>query len=161
MTIVKTKTAAFSWDRVQRGDERDCWPWRGPINNHGYGDCVWQGKRSNASRAALESASGALPAGMQACHHCDNPICCNPSHLYAGSCADNVRDKMERGRFRGGFASGAAHPRLGAKLDEAGVRAIRARLAVGESQSSIARSLGMSSMQISKIARGVAWKEVA
>ena len=31
-------------------------------------------------------------------HSCDNPRCINPEHLLVGSRADNVQDKVDRGR---------------------------------------------------------------
>ena len=36
--------------------------------------------------------------GLQINHHCDNPACINPEHLYAGTHEDNVRDMIARNR---------------------------------------------------------------
>jgi hypothetical protein len=41
-----------------------------------------------------------MPDGTIACHTCDNPRCCNPTHLYAGTYKDNNHDMHERGRER-------------------------------------------------------------
>lgn len=43
---------------------------------------------------------GEIPDGMIICHKCDNPPCCNPLHLYAGSHSDNANDRTERNRGR-------------------------------------------------------------
>ena len=76
-----------------------------------------------AHRVAYEQAHGAIPAGLVVMHSCDNPPCCNPFHLLVGSHADNMKDKVARGRSRW-FDSSAQSPR--AKLTESDVRAIRA-----------------------------------
>lgn len=41
-----------------------------------------------------------IPAGMLICHHCDNPPCCNPDHLFIGTASDNVADMVAKGRNR-------------------------------------------------------------
>jgi len=154
------KTGAFTWSKVDSRDKTGCWPWLGPKNRHGYGACKWKGKNVNASRAALESSQGDIPEGMFACHHCDNRACCNPAHLYVGTPLENVQDKFARGCPAGMMPAGIHHPRHTAKLSEDDVRSIRERHRGGESQSSIAREYGMSSMQMSKICRRVAWRHV-
>lgn len=159
-TGTPTKSAIFSWSKVEIRASDECWPWTGSVNKYGYGDCFWNGKRANASRAALESCLFFMFDLMQACHTCDNPICCNPSHLYEGTNKQNSKDRVDRGRLRGEFKAGSLHPRFSAKLSEDDVRNIRKRNSMGASQSSLAREYGVSSMQVSKICRRISWVDV-
>lgn len=103
----------------QRGPD-ECWPWLGRRMPRGYGAIsVAQGSDSVnylAHRLAWVIANGEVPGAKQICHHCDNPPCCNPAHLYAGTAATNAADMVARGRSTKGQGSpmagrkGAVHP---------------------------------------------------
>lgn len=91
------------WSKVAKGAADQCWPWIGGTFSHGYGQFKTQRKSRPASRVAFELANGVtLSPTIFVCHRCDNKLCCNPAHLYAGSHADNVRDAVERRRFSQG-----------------------------------------------------------
>lgn len=86
------------WAYVDRGGPDVCWVWKGSKLPSGYGRVSWQGKTTYAHRVAHLLAHGAIPAGMCVCHHCDNPPCCNPSHLWLGTQQDNMADRDRKGR---------------------------------------------------------------
>ena len=79
-----------------------CWPWTGKPGEGGYG--VFQvGRRptrrtTSAHRVAFVIDGGTVEDYEVVRHGCDNPPCCNPSHLEVGSQSDNSRDMWERGR---------------------------------------------------------------
>lgn len=91
-------------EKVDRSGGPDaCWPFTGRISVNrgsglGYGqirDCSTVGQRGRllkAHRTALVLATGDDPPDMDACHRCDNTICCNPSHLFWGTHRANMRD---------------------------------------------------------------------
>lgn len=82
----------------------DCWTWTGATNAQGYGVIKLGGRRGRTwlvHRWLLGELRGVpLSRGELACHHCDNPPCCRPDHLYVGTSLDNHRDMHARGRFR-------------------------------------------------------------
>lgn len=99
--LMDPETNARFWRLVSRGEATECWPWRGTTSN-GYGRfTVWhEGHRIIASAHRLAwmfAQSTEFPPGLEACHTCDNGICCNPHHIYAGTHADNMRDAVHSG----------------------------------------------------------------
>jgi len=80
-----------------------CWPWTGVRDKNGYGFVQADGNAGlrRVARVLLEMQGGPLAEGEQACHHCDNPPCCNPAHLFRGTNAENHMDMVFKGRWRG------------------------------------------------------------
>ena len=94
---VEERAARF-WSRIRKGVPDDCWEWTAGKFSRGYG-VAWNGKvATQASRIVWELTRGKIPSGMQVCHKCDNPGCCNPDHLFLGTMADNMQDKIRKNR---------------------------------------------------------------
>jgi hypothetical protein len=93
------------WDSVEKKPE-GCWEWKRGRYAQGYGQVFFDGKTTGAHRVAFALAKGSIPAGLHILHSCDNPPCCNPDHLRAGTHRDNADDKIARGRCRNRLGKG-------------------------------------------------------
>jgi hypothetical protein len=80
-----------------------CWAWTAGKDKDGYGE-FWAGKELGkehdigAHRASWLIHKGKISEDMQVLHTCDNPSCVNPEHLFLGTNAKNMKDKVSKGR---------------------------------------------------------------
>lgn len=160
------------WARVDMSGGPDaCWPWITANKVYRYGRAWFCGRLHGAHRLAWELERGAIPGGLFVLHACDRSLCCNPSHLFLGSQADNLRDMMAKGRARppkGDRHGSRTHPdrvargeRIGtSKLTAPDVLAIRAWSKSGFTQSQIASAYGISSSTVCEIANRILWAHI-
>ena len=130
------------WDKIDASED-GCWPWIGSRSTTGYGAVWTDGRATKAHRAAYEALHG--PTDARVLHVCDNPPCCNPAHLFAGSPSDNSRDMVAKGRGPRGV-----EPRL---TDE-DVRRIRSLRRAGWTLARIATLFGCHEVTVCNIANG-------
>lgn len=94
------------WAKVDKSGGPDaCWPYTGYITPEGYGWAytglpTGQQQTHGAHRQAWINTYGPIPGDLQVCHHCDNPPCCNPKHLFTGTNNDNTLDMLRKERHR-------------------------------------------------------------
>lgn len=158
------------WSKVQLGTAQECWPWRGSTNGKGYGWfylCsdgngrrikVYAHRVSGVMAGKLRRLTGVDPDDL-AMHSCDNPRCCNPAHLSAGTNQMNLADASARGLLSGrprprGEANGAS------RLTPNDVIEIRDLLASGVTKTAIARLKGVHRSSIRNIETGHLWSWV-
>lgn len=135
------------WKKVVKS--QGCWLWSGAKDSCGYGVVVLDGRTraegrtgpfsGKAHRVMFQLVNGPIPKGMLVCHHCDNPTCVRPDHLFLGTNQDNQNDRYNKGRY------GAI-----LKLSEAEVILIR-NLSLTHTQRELASRFGVNQSTISRI----------
>lgn len=158
------------WGRVLKAE--GCWLWTGGKTSRGYGRLkVKDGplKDVYAHRFSYRLHFGPIPDGAYVCHHCDNPPCVRPDHLFLGSPADNTRDARRKGRMATGDRnasrryperrpSGEQH--ANSRLTVPQVVQIRERFDGGEEQKALAEQFGVSGQTIFRIVHKLTWKRL-
>lgn len=86
------------WSKVDIHGEDECWPWTAGKDRKGYGHFSINGILYGAHKIAWELTNNETSKGKVIRHTCNNPPCCNPKHLRAGTHADNVADRVSSGR---------------------------------------------------------------
>lgn len=87
---MKPKVIERFWSKVARRGPDECWLWLASKTGKGYGTFHDDPSQLLAHRIAYELAKGPIPAGLQIDHLCRNRACCNPVHLEAVSCRENI-----------------------------------------------------------------------
>lgn len=142
------------WSNVDCGEVSECWPWKRYRDEKGYGRVAVGRTPHRTHRVAYMLHHGTSDLGdLHVLHTCDNPKCCNPSHLYLGTNADNMADKVARNRqarLRGESAGTA-------KLTDALVTSMRKERIAGVSIAALAVKYEVDKSTASDILHGRTW----
>jgi len=130
-----------------------CWIWQLACNDSGYGIVRKAQVNTRIHRIAYAEFIGPIPEGLDICHKCDMPACCNPDHLYPGTEYENMNDMVSRNRQSKG-SKRPAH-----KLLEHQIPIIRQKYATGNyTQKQLAIEYNVSRSLIGCVVTGKLWK---
>lgn len=96
------------WKNVEKGQENECWKWRGGDAGDGYGTINTPHGSTTPSRFAMMiHLRRSLSRKEFVCHvnHCSSKKCCNPRHLYLGNALSNALDRKACRRKKRGDQS--------------------------------------------------------
>jgi hypothetical protein len=139
-------------ERYRRVTRDDCWEWTRWLDANGYGRVNVNRRKWLVHRLAWTVYQGEITPGKFLCHHCDNPACFNPAHLYEGTALDNSHDMWRRRPPQRNPPRGEANSQ--SKLTTAQVRALRA---TSGTCAAVGRQFGVCPMTVSLIRRRKIW----
>lgn len=127
-----------------------CWQWRAHTDKDGYGVLPGDRQNTRAHRLSYEIHNGQIPDGLIVCHHCDNPGCVNPDHLFVGTQKDNAQDALKKRRHYVGEKNGRS------KLTKENVKEILHSSLNGQQ---LADKFDVTRQTINKVRRGETWQK--
>jgi len=141
------------WSRVNKNGpmhpvlKTRCWLWTGCTSAEGYGIVNTGDGNATAQRMSWFLTYGKWPKYL-ACHHCDNPPCVRPDHLFDGPHRANTDDMLAKGRF----PIGERH--WFAKLTDKEVEEMREKRSNGTLHRVLAAEYGVTRGTVSRIISG-------
>lgn len=130
--------------------DNGCWQWRSHTDKDGYGVLPGDRQTTRAHRLSYEIHRGAIPDDLIVCHHCDNPGCVNPDHLFVGTQKDNAQDALKKRRHYVGEKNGRS------KLTKENVKEILTSDLNGQQ---LADKFGVTRSTINNVRRGASWQK--
>jgi hypothetical protein len=157
-------TPEVLWSKVDKRGKDECWPWKGTLKNDGYGRVQINEWSYYAHRVIfnlvypgviqLKAPKSYDETGFLL-HSCDNPSCCNPKHLFVGTHAENMADKVAKNRQKR-FPTDTG-PRCKLTMEQA--REARKLRLEGFSVRELAKRFGLSLPSMKTLLRGDSYKE--
>jgi hypothetical protein len=143
MPVIKLPTILRFRKFFKKGNENDCWEWKGCISSSGYGTFHTNIGMMLAHRVSWTIYNGEIPEGLLVLHKCDNRVCINPNHLSIGDQSNNINDMYNK------------HRHSNRKLSDDDILFIRASK---DNQLKLAAKFGVSQGNISMIKSGKTFK---
>lgn len=151
----REESIAIFWRNVKKAGAKECWLWTGlKGGTMGYGQFWDNGNDIRAHRFSFELHIGPVPKGHVVCHHCDNPLCVNPAHLFCGTQAHNLADA--RAKRRHAHGEGVSRLLTAAKVLEIRSVYIPHKVSFG----ALGKRFGVSPSCIQGIIEGRTWKHL-
>ena len=146
------------WSKVEIKGPDDCWLWKGSKRCE-YGGFSIKHVTFLAHRVAWALANGYMPDEYNVCHNCpggDNPLCCNPAHLWLCSQSQNTLDAYQKGQQIS--QKGSEHGR--SKLNEWQACGVMALSLMGWEQKHIGAYYGIKQPTVSNIVTCKYWNHL-
>lgn len=148
-------------EKVEVDPRTACWNWTASLRPTGYGQMRYLGTTELAHRVSWMLFRGPIPVAdnvygtLNVLHHCDNPKCVNPEHLYIGDQADNANDAVSRKRWGKRGCIGEKHGK--AVLTDKNILVIRAS---SLSANQLAIKFKVSKSAIQHVLKRRSWKHI-
>jgi len=145
--------------RIEKNPKTECWDYTRYKDKDGYGSLRYKGQMIRTHRLSYLLFIGKYDNKLLICHHCDNPSCINPKHLFIGTVRDNTLDMISKNRHARASANHEGEKNPNAKLSLVNIEDIRRRYGFGDiTQKQLALQYGVTDVLISKIVRGILWQ---
>lgn len=157
MEKIPLTTLRRMWSFIKINPITNCWEWQGATAK-GYGIIKLDGRNIKAHRLMYFFFIRSLLPHEWVLHRCDNPLCCNPDHLFHGDAKDNAQDALKKGRLKNYLKKGEEN--RGAKLTDMKVLWARREHKKGRSVKQLASYLGVSLSTMYDVLLGKTWTHI-